>query len=753
MGTEARNAGHATVTGVQAASAAIREMEGNFTNNIRAVERFLTTIPGLSTALKAAFPVVGAIAFGSLIAEQVIKVRDFIKAMNKMPEEIRNSFRDMHTSLQMANDELRIVNDRLENDISKLEGKPQNNLALMLDETRIMADRLSKSLSEDSRKVKELLEHNSNGIFAQFFGKGSTAEVAGSINSFRSQMSDLAFAKADAAHRGDLAAADKAQSDLTAKQKAYADWIDAQIKMRTGTVRTEMNPVEGVHELNPQMVDVPYAQVNGDQSANLEFLRGERRNLFDRDDQEAIQSRNSSLEAKRSALEAQRAGASERLQQMEEELNQLKMARGESIKADYQYWGDRIATFSAGSSQYNSIVAKMSELAVQGARQAAETIKKFREGQRRPDADSDTQIAAILARNAEEHHREAVRNFSLGAQFDIDRDQLDILKANNDAREREAQLLNQAGVSMTQYATAVEMASVHQEEFAQTLKSLQAIQNTRQLLFNADPTRENARGLAEAQTAIAHAVSQRQIQGVNDMQAIYGRQTSAIVGATDALDEFVKATRDSSGQMLAFVDGTIQGLNQNIIRGISGQRTSFGSFGADMFRGLAGIGLSKAEGSILGVFGLGGGKKPTGAPGDALHVIVDNAATGGGSAAVPFTGLLPGGGGMGSIASTALSFLPGFANGGAIDSGTWPVIGERGPELFYSGGGGSIVPNDKIGGGSGDMHFHIDARGATDPAQTEAAIHRAMASYAPKIAAMAVHGVHEQRQRTPGTRR
>ncbi len=40
-----KEAGHSTVSSMQAASGAIREMNGNFAQNTRAVERFITTIP------------------------------------------------------------------------------------------------------------------------------------------------------------------------------------------------------------------------------------------------------------------------------------------------------------------------------------------------------------------------------------------------------------------------------------------------------------------------------------------------------------------------------------------------------------------------------------------------------------------------------------------------------------------------------------------------------------------------------------
>jgi hypothetical protein len=73
-----REAGRATVSSMQAASASIRELNGDFSNNVRAVERFITAIPGVGKALQAAFPLVGGLAFGAMIAKAGIEVKEFI---------------------------------------------------------------------------------------------------------------------------------------------------------------------------------------------------------------------------------------------------------------------------------------------------------------------------------------------------------------------------------------------------------------------------------------------------------------------------------------------------------------------------------------------------------------------------------------------------------------------------------------------------------------------------------------------------
>jgi hypothetical protein len=64
------------------------------------------------------------------------------------------------------------------------------------------------------------------------------------------------------------------------------------------------------------------------------------------------------------------------------------------------------------------------------------------------------------------------------------------------------------------------------------------------------------------------------------------------------------------------------------------------------------------------------------------------------------------------------SFLTGTlgtrAKGGPVTGGSPYIVGERGPELFVPGAGGTIVPNDKLGGG-GDVNIvvNVDASGSS----------------------------------------
>lgn len=188
----------------------------------------------------------------------------------------------------------------------------------------------------------------------------------------------------------------------------------------------------------------------------------------------------------------------------------------------------------------------------------------------------------------------------------------------------------------------------------------------------------------------------------------------------------------------------------NMLRG----RHVWGQMGAQFFRSATGAALRRAEGDVLKAFGVGKDKLMTrGNPG---HVIVDNwGHPGSASDAVGKIGrMVSGGGSMASrVVSAVAGFLPRFAQGGPIPSGMPSIVGENGPELFLPHGAGTIIPNDRAFGTHVTVAPHIDARGAQDPAQVEAAVNRAMERHAPRLVAASVAAVQDYHRRRPNMHR
>lgn len=71
------------------------------------------------------------------------------------------------------------------------------------------------------------------------------------------------------------------------------------------------------------------------------------------------------------------------------------------------------------------------------------------------------------------------------------------------------------------------------------------------------------------------------------------------------------------------------------------------------------------------------------------------------------------GAGIGSAGFSIPGLIPGKAVGGSVSSGKPYMVGERGPELFVPGRSGTIVPNNKLGGGgSANVVVNVDATGS-----------------------------------------
>ena len=280
------------VTEVQAASAALRSFEGAVP--IRAVERFITMLPGVSSLVLAAFPLVGLIDFGVMIGDTINKLVDFIKKNGEAGSVIARAYRDAHTEAQRLNDEQRIQNIRLQEEINKLEHKPDDKLAEQLAQDIKLADQLADALERAAKRSEDLAKQNRVGWLGGLVtGQGTTGEVEGSVKYYHESMADASAGLADATRSGNQPAIAAAQKKLADAENGYAKWLNDQIALRTGTVKlqdtvTRNGVIRGAV--------VPFSKANGDQTANLNILRGEQGSLKDLLEGQALRGQGAHLE-------------------------------------------------------------------------------------------------------------------------------------------------------------------------------------------------------------------------------------------------------------------------------------------------------------------------------------------------------------------------------------------------------------------------------------------------------------------------
>lgn len=317
-GAKIKEFGGKGVSEARATAAAMKELEGGFTGNARAVDGFLEKVLGLGPVMKLAFPVVGALAFGAMLVETGTKLYEFYKKVREGPERTTSAFRTLNDSLRLTNDELAVANDRLTNDIAKLEGKHQNTLKLALDEARMAADKLADSLEKDLKGVYKLLKEQEVGFWGALGsgkpetkwiskwmgGETGNEGVTGRIN----EETD----KGNAAIRGasSPAEATKARDAMNAAllriYKAEIAYADGQL----ARLKEESQPHMGLPVMQGGNVIAPGTMQPGqDHQLEIALLAGARRNLAYQQDFIPAQAENVDKTGAKEGLEARKENA------------------------------------------------------------------------------------------------------------------------------------------------------------------------------------------------------------------------------------------------------------------------------------------------------------------------------------------------------------------------------------------------------------------------------------------------------------
>jgi hypothetical protein len=313
-----REFGAAGVGEHKAVSAAMKTLEGNFTNNKRAADAFITTVLGGGPLLKAAFPVVGALAFAGVIGEVGNKVYDFFKEMKEAPEKIGGAFRSLNEPLRLTNDQLQVANDRLGNDIAKLEGKRQNTLKLALDEARAAADKLADSLDKDLASLNKILKEENVSSWRKLFGESGTGDIKSEFggDTGHEGFTGRIEAITDEGNQkireaADLKAKDAAQTEMNTRLlAAYRDELGKVNGMISEAAHLQYQHDHPVYNARAFSGDPTMAAgadttpTPGDQTARLATLRGVLRQLGYEMDSISLQASNSSLTGKKDALTA-----------------------------------------------------------------------------------------------------------------------------------------------------------------------------------------------------------------------------------------------------------------------------------------------------------------------------------------------------------------------------------------------------------------------------------------------------------------
>jgi hypothetical protein len=779
-------AGHAAyITQQQAASATIRSLEGNA--GIRAVERFITTIPGVGAALQSIFPLVGAVAFAGIIVDIGEKLYETEEKAAHAGEVIGEVFEASHDKAAVSIDDLAVTNDKLQDEIDKLSKHPNNGLATALDEARKMADQLVLSLQADRKELEGLLKDHEVGAFGTLLSGVSATKGQGKemlqdqkdlTNAVRRANEDLDQVQAATTDAKKIKEATDIRNN--AVHAAFQSQIDS-YQRESGRLQKEQDDSRAAIDAvaNDALASAAGAGGYGggaatravDNSAKLANVQGRLQQLRDAMTQEKLQesifARTSEVgKLKQENKPDDDKAARAKLKAFETQLAEMKQQTTVSAKAEYDYWSARIDSFKRGSEQYDAIVEKQAQLAVAGAKAAHEAILKFQKASNEnanlsPDAANRgvEEFNKMIREQAEDVSRTGERWRSYNSE--LAKNAALMIKAGEASRTAQIDRAVKSG-SLTKADAAQQVGQIHSEAFAQQIADLRAqlaeikAQQAGLDKNSKDYLQQNPRLAAQGQgiqNEIASTEAAANLQAVKDQYAAFAE--TGLGGAVTALQAFTAASMDSATQIRQIVDSVMGNVNKAILTDLTENhnqsRGAWKAAGKSIFTDVAGSALKKGEGALMGALGVG----KLGTRGNPMYIKnADGPAAGAMSSVASSSGAS---GLVSKLLGSVASFLPHFADGGDFGAGTTALVGERGPELVHFGSPGHVTPNGKAPstGGSGDTHhtWNIDARGSTDPAQTMAMVQQGIMQAAPHIVAASLKAHQDYNDRRPPSAR
>lgn len=732
----------------QRSAAVVRALSGR--SGLRTGEAFASAIPGFSALSEAIFPVAGAIAFGTVVAEGVSHLKDMYETAKELPDTIRQGFEALNAPIELNVDTLRKDNDQLEITIAHLEHKPANTLALALDEARINADKLAESSRKAFDDVTKLLKQN-HVSFADYVltGQLGSGVEDDEIKKRMQAIADLQQANKDALRSGHDSP-EAAQTRAAQIRKSYQDLYTWAHGERTGIqsfdngqARGLINTLEGVENYAADTLD------EQDQQS---------RNTSDQGKAKKLQG------AKQAAEDAKRASA-QALENIKSSFEKLKDDFGviapESALAFWQGFtnssNDKVAkyareqahtfadAFEKGLHEHNPLITAF-------LKQQKELANLRAPEQPRSDVFGNTRESSAQLSNA--YSRSRMESILQDAQQRREQVQIALSQGRLSKSASDKQL---ADITKGEHDARIVELQTQIEQFQKTANTWNPLTQ----MYGSDREQSQYVGLT---TQLAKEKSQAVIDAMKDAAQESADSWRGAWGDTFRL--WVQDATDSAKQVAGLFKQGIDGVNENLVNLMSGdyKRGDFKRAGHDLFKSAAGSTLQHVEGSIFGklgtksnpiytrsadaVGGSAGAKSGNLLAGLKLPNIgstgssdgTDN--TGDGEQPSGFKKVL--GGIFGSIAGI---FGGARAVGGGVSAGQVYRINENGQEYFQPSVDGKIIPHGTSTSSGGNVFYTVHVANGVTPEQMNMHVRAALQEYHPQGVHAAVKAVHDHQQR------
>jgi hypothetical protein len=663
------------ITNKQRASALLRG------GGLRAGENFASQFDVFNKIAGVAFPILGATMLGGEVVKAAEAFARLWQESSHAAEKIRADYAAIHEKAQISIDDKEIENQKIQDQIDKISGHPNNGLATALLEAKKMADQLVGSLQEDRKQLEALLKEHDTGKFGTalaVLGVGPTTtgkqgeellkdqqDLLNKVQGLRAAYSKAMSAAPDDAGREAATKAfnrgihDSFQAQIDAYAAESKRLADAQAQVHVTATR---NGVIRSHEDHSQQI----SNIDGRAQQLRDMLSNQTldESIYagDKTLGAAKQKKEDAQRAKEEAekrLEAQRKAAEEQRKQWDEEHDDLVNAGRMSAGDEVDFWTLKVYSVQAGSANYKAALDKQTAAIAALRRTDLEAaVKADAEAQKAQSTSWDLLHNGWVAaghRTAEDERlfwelrlAEAVEG---GENYRkaYDKATAAILAAQKEAEEADkarSKASLEKGQQRTAYAEAVlgiqvstgaisrqdaamQQANIHAEQYRQKIAAL-GMELARQKAL--DP---GSAGTVNAQAALDQADADRKVQIMQDAAKTAAESWQGALRNANAL--WVQDSQDSARQVVALYTSALDATNQNIVSFLTNKHgngrhtTDWRGEGENLAKQGTSDLLKRGESAVLKGLGLA---KADGSRGSPFHVLVDNlAGLGGGGGA------------------------------------------------------------------------------------------------------------------------
>ena len=309
----------------------------------RHLRSFVTELPGVASAMSAAFSTIAIIGLINIVVEAGKKVYEFIQKNEEAAKKNKEAWQGAIQPINDTNDKLELTKTKLDNAIAKLEHKPQNKIKQAIEEATVAADELGRHLDTDIKKIATALKDEQAGWFSQHFlhqtGANGAVSISSDVEDKFNQISAGTYKGSTGDPTKDRDAVIKAALDEAYKKLAPAQAEADRMAANFGGKAPETSSsLQEARTLTQLIAGLKRMQTTSTLTQGVAADQG-----------------------KIGELTGAKTTSSDALKELEKQLERKKLLHGMTLGEELLFWQKHERDFSASSDEYLEVVKKAGE--------------------------------------------------------------------------------------------------------------------------------------------------------------------------------------------------------------------------------------------------------------------------------------------------------------------------------------------------------------------------------------------------------